>query len=315
MACNDHVQISASPDLNTCEVSLSADDLLEAPDPAVTYDIEVYQGVNLLYSGTEPVVFNASSLLGVNLVAKVIDPNTGNSCWSTFHVEDKAAPEITCQNAVISCSDDYNLPFGNGVAGTTVTADDNCTPDANIQIQMVDNFWIDTDPCEGDNAVVLIREFVAVDASGNQSASCFQTITIERPDFIDMPNDVTIDCSDYNANPGLVDASPAGAGVPMGWTASSNGPVSLDGQYCMYNYSHSDEQLASCGTSFKIVRTWTVLDWCTGQVVTFFFDPITGEIEDAVQIIKVIDTTAPSISMGDFTVNANIPGVHPQPCK
>ena len=104
-------------------------------------------------------------------------------------------------------------------------------------------------------------------------------------------------------NNGLDDADVlelTGSGIPGG----------TEGQYCMRQVTHSDETLEDCGTGFKIVRTWTVLDWCTGAVITS-----NNAGEDNVQVIKVIDREAPVVAMAPFTVDANIPAEHPQPCK
>ncbi len=85
--------------------------------------------------------------------------------------------------------------------------------------------------------------------------------------------------------------------------------ANIIGQYCNYQQSSSDQILQTCGNTFKIIRTWTVLDWCTGAVVT---TGVGGE--DNVQIIKVMDKEAPLISVAPFTVPVTIPGQHPQVC-
>ena len=56
---------------------------------------------------------------------------------------------------------------------------------------------------------------------------------------------------------------------------------------CKFAVVHSDQRLEACEgvdttTTFKILRTWTVLNWCTGLTTT------------DVQIIKVIDKKAPT---------------------
>ena len=79
--------------------------------------------------------------------------------------------------------------------------------------------------------------------------------------------------------------------------------------------------MTTCGNAaivFKIVRTWTVIDWCNGGVVTFN-DLNNNGVQDAneednVQIIKVVDDIAPIIVAEDLVVSAAIPGEHPQPC-
>ncbi|MCF8246912.1 MAG: T9SS type A sorting domain-containing protein [Saprospiraceae bacterium] len=86
--------------------------------------------------------------------------------------------------------------------------------------------------------------------------------------------------------------------------------ANIVGQYCNYQQSKSDQVITICGSSFKVVRTWTVLNWCTGLVVTV---GVGGE--DNIQVIKVMDTKAPVVTRPPFTASANVPGQHPQPCK
>jgi|GEM_PF-5759511 len=108
--------------------------------------------------------------------------------------------------------------------------------------------------CNGD--LQIVRSWIATDNSGNVSEPCPQVITITRTAVDFAAVDVEIECTDYAANNALTD--PANTGFPLGVSNTA----------CMYNYDYEDEILASCGTSFKIVRTWTILDWCTGQLVT-----------------------------------------------
>jgi len=161
------------------------------------------------------------------------------------------------------------------------------------------------------------------------------------PLVIDVNLDETCDDDDYNPNPNcsflnLNDDNPdinntntanGGLGCPGASNCAfgtdgglddadvleltgSGIPEDVDGIYCLYQYSSSDAYLASCGTSFKIVRTWTVLDWCTGQVVTG-----NSQGEDNVQVIKVMDKKAPVIApVNDLEVSANNPGTHPAQC-
>ncbi len=118
---------------------------------------------------------------------------------------------------------------------------------------------------------------------------------------------------------------PTGSGVPSGIFLLANGNANplggaLDAEYCKYAYSNADQILSTCDFAasidspvFKIVRTWTILDWCTGNVVT---DPALFDAndDDNVQIIKVIDDTAPIVVGADVTISANIPAQHPQQC-
>ncbi len=86
--------------------------------------------------------------------------------------------------------------------------------------------------------------------------------------------------------------------------------ANIVGQYCNYQQSHHDDTLQTCGNTFKIIRTWTVLDWCTGSVIT---TGVGGE--DNIQVIKILDEVNPTISRAPFTVGVTHPAQHPQQCK
>jgi hypothetical protein len=207
------------------------------------------------------------------------------------------------------------------------TAADNCDPNPNVEL--VSQSISTSNQCSPNGGFVTVtRTFIAVDASNNQSATCTQTITINRPPYVDFPNDITWECTQYNSHPNITAANalhPTVKALEVGineinaksitnpgvLSATGSGiPSNIIGQYCNYQYTHADQTLATCGTTFKIVRTWTVLDWCTGTVVTS--NPLG---EDNVQIIKVADTTPPVIVRAPYTVSATIPGQHPLPCK
>ena len=295
LACNDNVQVSVDPTPDeSCTIDLTLDMVLEAPDPDTDYLIEVLSGVNVLYSGTNSVSFSGYSHLGQTLVTRVTDTDSGNKCWGSIKIEDKAAPVVDCQDFTIYCTQDYNTV-------AFPLASDNC--DLNPDVQMIDQYLIDTDICD-DNQVVVMRTFIAIDESGNESAPCTQSIIIERQE-VEFPIDREWECTTYDAYPNVINAT-AYTGVNA--TTGSGYPGNIDGQYCNFAVTYSDEELDACGNTFKIIRTWTVLDWCTGSVIT------SNSSGDNIQIIKVVDTTPPSVTMLPYTVSANVPGVHPQPC-
>ena len=73
---------------------------------------------------------------------------------------------------------------------------------------------------------------------------------------------------------------------------SGSGVPNLFAQHgaCNHTFTHSDQILEACtgqGTdkTFKILRTWTALNWCTGQVTT------------DIQVIKVIDKRGPTVTL------------------
>ncbi len=276
LTCNDLVQVSL--DADGCS-TIGADMILEG-GPYGCYDDYIVS-----IEGGDDIV--CCEDIGGTLTVQVTDPDTGNSCWGNITVEDKLAPVLDCNTVTIACTEDFNnVPYP--------AAYDNCTADLTINI--VDEYFVDTDMCD-DNQTVVMRGFLAVDAYGNESEVCYQTIEIQRPEEVDFPDDVIIACAAYNSDPTLTEPSHTGYPTP-------------NSDACMYGSTWQDEILATCGSTFKVVRTWIVVDWCTQEVLTS-----NSVGEDNIQVIKVVDDEAPVISMDPFTVSANVPGAHPQPCK
>ena len=321
MVCNDNVQVSVDPTPDgSCQVDLTADMILEGQIPSGDILLEVLNGINVLYSGINVVSFSGSSHLGQTLVVRATHLNSGNKCWGSILIEDKAAPVCYDGEVTIPCTADYNdVPYPD--------ADDNCDP--NPAVELVNQAVNTDDQCSPNGGFVLVtRTFLAIDESDNQSAPCVQYITIERPPYVDFPNDITWECTQYDEFSTIIDPvalHPTVKALESGidpivainisdpavlGNTGSGIPGNIDGEYCNYQSTHADQTLPTCGNTFKIVRTWTVFDWCTGQVVTS--NPLG---EDNVQIIKVADHVGPAVVRAPFTVSASIPGQHPVPCK
>jgi len=125
-------------------------------------------------------------------------------------------------------------------------------------------------------ANVIERTWTVTDAKGN-SDQCVQVINVTRASLADVVFPQNLDnlelpaLSCVNAN-----IDPSNTGMPTGDECENIG----------FTFSDSDP-IPLCGGnsgSFKILRTWTALDWCTGEIIT---DP---------QIIKVIDEVAPVLT-------------------
>jgi hypothetical protein len=336
LACNDDVQVSVD---ENCQAVLVADMIIEGGGDNTDYSLSVFNGAIQLTDLDPGDVNNfvvGEDFLGAELTVRVIEIATDNFCWGAFTLEDKAAPTVTCNDLTITCMD--AVP----AVGTAVTASDNCS---NATLEIVDESTNTDGLCDAAIGVVITRTYTALDAAGNQSANdCIQQITITRPTTIDFPDDIAWYCSDVAANSNLTSATDltctsllpnADLGNSLDATdlagnaclasSGSGVPTVAQGTYCNYAVTSDDETLSLCEGSentFKIVRTWTVLDWCSNNLITFN-DANGNGVEDAdeednVQIIKVIDDIAPVITIpadADLTLSTNIAGEHPQPCK
>ena len=162
-----------------------------------------------------------------------------NTCMVNVDVQDKIPFQVICPpNITIDCRDDYNDLTLTGYPGEVI---DNCgsaTPTYSDDID-IDNCGVGT----------ILRKWIA--QIGNQSDSCIQIITVRNlnPDYdVEGPEElVEINgCMD-------IDTHPDNTGYPT-----------YNDDACSLMSSTYEDQVFyfADGACFKIVREWTVIDWC-----------------------------------------------------
>ncbi len=293
VVCNDLVHVSLD---ENCQAIMVASMLLEGEligDEFYTVEITDADGNSL---GNEL----GPDQVGDTLTYMVFKPcsNVNNPCWGMILVEDKLGPAITCPDDVstgVICSDMDGiytpeitvLEDGEILSTGNPIATDNC----GVVAITYSDVLIEGDGCSDD---IITRTFTVVDLGGN-TASCLQTIAIENPelDSIIFPGDVLLSCgttTDLDATT-LYDAGYNA--LPL--IASVNGMLPISGAYCNLTAAYEDSpQVQICGASYKVIRTWTIRDWCSGASVTHN------------QIVKLEDTIVPTFTCPDYeTVIAN----------
>ena len=173
---------------------------------------------------------------------------------------------------VISCSD-VVLSCTDALPTGPDSASDACGP---VTVTFEDTAV--NNGCAGAFSDIITRVYTVTDGSGN-TATCTQTISIERATLagVVFPANVTIDCQDST--------DPINTGSPTGATC-----FNLD-------FTYVDQTIQICNGSYKLLREWTAADWCTETV------------EKQTQIIKVLDTTAPTLACpSDVTIGTTSNG-------
>lgn len=261
LACNDGIQVSLE---DMCDVTITADMILENMD-----FLETDYAVTLTDSNGVVLPSNVvdGSYVGQTLSASVELIGCYNSCWGYITIEDKLPPVVTnCVDATIDC-DDSKVP---GVIIPAPIFTDGC--DGIIQATYTD---ITVDQlCQNMFAEVITRSWIATDASGN-TATCTQTISVNRGDIMNtvFPMDyVGMDAFECGE---ITDTLDNGAPSPD----VTEYPTGLDCPNIQYIFE--DLIFPICGNSKKVLRIWSVFDWCTAQ-----------DTMDQ-QIIKILDTRAP----------------------
>jgi hypothetical protein len=242
----------------------------DVPNGPVTVTLRVYE-VN---PGTGPVDPARETGSG-NLVGRYTD------CQSIVTLQDGARPSFTsCPGPrTIQCTDEQeNLTlYGSPIAT------DNC------------GFTIDSTFTTSFNEChqgTIIRTWTATDLYG-QTASCSQTITVvnnqvlQESDII-WPDNITF----YECGHGTDFAD-----LPL----ANRAPVINNPTCGTLGINHTDATFNTVpGACFKVIRTWTVIDWC--HYNTENPDGPGRYVHN--QIIKVLDNTPPTITCpAPVTVN------------
>jgi len=270
-------KLNVSLDAN-CEATITADMALKNFwDPQCKPNGPQAFMVFVMYNGdvipTSPKI--TADYLGKTLQIKVKHWKTGNTCWTDAFIEDKMPPVLKCPpNVTIAC----NAPSDPSHTGQATATD--CTGYTITHSDITQNF-----NCNNP-AGKITRTWFATDLNGF-SSSCTQIITIKKtgindvvfPKNLDGIQSPALDCSTASTDPSVT-GYPTIDGYP------------INNSSCMVSGTYSDQKIDICTGTYKILRTWTLVDWCTGQIKTH------------IQIIKVEDKTGPVITCPN-SINGN----------
>ena len=187
-------------------------------------------------------------------------------------LEDKDPPNITCpENDTLSCVEASQRIF------TGLVAD--CST---VDTLLLDE--IEDDLSSGPFIKRIEREWQLRDALGNTSSVCSQTIMVRRLDFVNqlsIPTDTTLACE-------------AIGGIDSDIPPTISGQVTIEGiplggntMLCNTSALYTDRVILDSPCKRITMRTWTINEWRDGQ----------DSIIEPVQLITVIDTVAPELTM------------------
>lgn len=146
------------------------------------------------------------------------------------------------------------------------------------------------------------RDYIATDASGNQSTVCTQNLYLRRfpIDNVECPKEWTIadDCpmACEDLETGVIPTLPNGAPVP-----EYAGVPTIDGIalwppqdfYCNVTVTYNDIVLPPVGCVRKIMRMWTIEEWWCNQDIE----------RECPQLIEIVDTLPPTLTCPDDIVS------------
>ena len=281
ISCNLNVQVSLNAD---CEAIVTPDMILVGDVPCANEE----HTVDVAGRGTNMVgIDDIDQTLTVEVIR---NGNNGNRCWGSIEVKDKLKPTIMCSTDTITCLEMIDFPLPD--------ADDNCG-DVEVFLSGQNKF----DLCSDYPGLIrkIERTYFAVDASGNQSETCVQTLYIEtvNTEEISFPSDfIKEDGTNFSCNENLPLTnmgfpSPDTAGYP------SIGGVNIGdlNDLCGVSAVFEDRSVISnnCKTIFD--RIWTIYEHCNGGWEA------TGV---ATQRIEILDDVNPTITCpSDITVTTS----------
>ncbi len=247
-----------------------------------------------------------SAYIGQRLKGKVMNRTTGQSCWSFINVEYKFPPKITpgtCVDVTLNCYE--STPPATLFRPTVVSCNLNTVLTATDNLINV--------PC-GDatypNFIRIVeRKWVVVDnnsSAGPMKDSCTQRFFFTRVNpnsptaGIVFPNTYLLDCgtpftADANGNPTpSVSGAPTAGGLSI-YTTGTATPNSIS-SLCILQATYSDQSIALCGNTRKIIRNWKVFNGCSATY------------KDTIQFIEIRDITPPRLTCPvSVTVNQTDP--------
>ena len=221
--------------------------------------------VNVVGRGSDSVF---CSDVNQTLMVEVTDTRNGNRCWSNVLIEDKLPPVITCLSDTLPC---YVLPDTVDYS-QYVIATDNCDDSVDLFLEYI----IDDFTCDPYFSARVDLTWTATDDQGMQS-TCSSSIYFAKQDIADVvfPSDTSVSCTGVDS-------------LDAGFPTIDGLPIS--GLCELIDFSSDDTIPGRCSGEYTIAREWIVTDFCR-----------VGISRSRVQMITVVDTTAPMLVCTDTT--------------
>jgi hypothetical protein len=214
------------------------------------------------------------SQIGKTLQYRALQAN-GSMCWNNVVIEDKSAPVVTAPAAItLNCDAPSLAPSVTGMVPLNKTT--GATGGKALDCSALESVYysdVETNvKCDGSKTVT--RSWFAKDVWGNVSGpGVTQAITLRRSAVsFAAPADVTVSCTD--AVPAIVATSSTVCAVTTSFL--------------------SEMRVNLCGNTYKLVRTYQVVDACPNGSAGM-------SMNTANQTITVKDVTTPSLTVAGIS--------------
>ena len=276
LACDDHVNVSLD---STCCAVITPAMVLEGSYPTNCLKVVLKDKYGNVIP-TSPKI--CGPYVGQTITFELIDTCTKNKCWGTLIVEDKLGPKIECQvpDTVFCNNTGYNWTIPPGV--------DNCGGIVKTIVLSDQTIKL---PCDSFCIARRLITYCYQDQYGNRSDTCVKEICFKKIEYKDIvwPKDTAFSCELWDTIP-----PPEVSGVPM----AGGYPLYPDWFLCKMAVTYEDQLIPICPKTFKVLRTWTVLDWCKRSPENVY---------KHFQVVKVLDEKGPQLECApDVTVSTDV---------
>ncbi|MFK8162359.1 MAG: T9SS type A sorting domain-containing protein [Lewinella sp.] len=214
-------------------------------------------------------------------------PNTVSRCY-TFNTQ---------TSTIVAATLDPALRLRLLAGGGFPEASDNCSEFIEICVNDIITRDAENPDCED---VILTRTFIATDGScvsasgeSNEAAVTSYEIVFTRPSLDDLnteniPEVVLIECGELEALGLTFGDVPAPRPQDLPFLPGPNGstiPLSVGagGSFCGIGVTYTDlPSIVTCDNAYKVVRNYTVIDWCN-----------TDDVRTFQQVVKIGDFSEP----------------------
>src|SRR5690606_1463529 len=275
----------AAGNINYCMVEVEVQDKLS---PFVACPPDIIVSCDFWFNVEEGTFVDADGNANGNLDEDPLSAVFGNM-YDAFRYNDD---ESVRGDIVINDPGNDNLPqpYNWGIEGW---ADDNCEVNLQVRVRVIDDCSGDDLPANAPNGAVKLieRRFSAADGNeGVAPGTCTQRIWVVdfEPFYIS-----DTDCNNRDRNDGVIwpcDVVLDDCPDDLGDTGE---PTIFDDACSLVGVTYHDTRFDFVdGACYKILREWSVIDWCQ-------YGPLTGEgLWKYIQVIKVHDEEGPEFEDG-----------------
>lgn len=287
VACFDTIVATLN---NNCQFVFDAKTLLSGTLPSCITENDLQIIIDDSNPSNGPIADGPGFYRYVVTLNKKVSCTSFTSCWGIVRVEDKSGPTIDGPSNLqlsLSCPNFdkiLNNPKSLKYTGYAFISD-NCRPKRDTLKIFSDAIYYDNQ-CD---TIVIRRAFTGADRFGNVN-SYSQFITLVRPgvDSVRIKEKVILDagCEKNSSFPldSKGNVQPTITGYPFFKDALQDTINIAALTKCGFSATYQDTRFDVCPAAYKLIRTWTVVDWCRKKRSTF------------VQTIKIGDVEPPTIA-------------------